>query len=77
MIYITLLRSCKRKHTGVYKYFIPTGFMCRRNFLKKQEVRPLLRRMEFRMRREIKVDMSAAAVTARLKRAVALETLRD
>jgi len=46
--------------------------MCRRNLLKKQEVRPLLRRMEFRMRREIKVDMSAAAVTARLKRACGL-----
>ncbi len=41
---IALLRSCKRKQMGIYKHFIPTGFMCSRNLLKKQEVRPLLRR---------------------------------
>ena len=29
--YIALLRSCKRKPTGIYKHFIPTGFMCPRN----------------------------------------------
>ena len=40
-IYIALLRSCKRKQTGVYKHFIPTGFMCPRNLLKKQGVRAL------------------------------------
>ena len=41
-VYIALLRSCKRKPTGIYKHFIPTGFMRPRNLLKKQEVRPLL-----------------------------------
>src|SRR5437660_8145765 len=40
-IYIAL-RSCKRKRMVIYKHFIPTGFMCPRNLLKKQEVRPLL-----------------------------------
>ncbi len=42
-IYIALLRSCKRKQTFIYKHFIPTGFTCSRNLLKKQEVRLLLR----------------------------------
>src|SRR5947209_8381785 len=45
-IYIALLRSCKGKQTGIYKHFIPTGFTCSRNLLKKPEVRPLLRRAE-------------------------------
>src|SRR5438270_3644710 len=44
-IYIALLRSCERKQTSIYKHFIPTGFICPRNLLKKQEVRPLLRRL--------------------------------
>ena len=43
-IYISLLRSCKRKQIGIYKHFIPTGFMRLRNLLKKQEVRPLQHR---------------------------------
>src|SRR2546425_10903833 len=49
-IYIALLRSCKRKQTSIYKHFIPTGFMCPRNLLRKQELRPLLHR-ELRARR--------------------------
>src|SRR5437667_430754 len=44
-IYIALLRSCKRKQTSIYKHFIPTGFMCPRNLLRKQELRPLLHRL--------------------------------
>ena len=43
-IYIALLRSCTRKQTGIYKHFIPTGFIRPRNLLKKQEVRPFLHR---------------------------------
>jgi len=43
-IYIALLRSCTRKQTGIYKHFIPTGFIRPRNLLKKQEVRPFLNR---------------------------------
>jgi len=38
----------------------------------KQEGSTFASQMEFRMRKEIKVDMSAAAVTARLKRACGL-----
>src|SRR2546430_9861898 len=39
------LRSCKRQQTSIYKHFIPTGFMCPRNLLRKQELRPLLHRL--------------------------------
>ena len=35
-VYIALLRSCERKQTGIYKYFIPTGFMCPRKMLNKK-----------------------------------------
>src|SRR5207237_3701320 len=45
-INIALLRSCERKQTSIYKHFIPTGFMCPRNLLRKQELRPLLHRSE-------------------------------
>ena len=53
-IYIVLLRSSKRKQTDIYKHFIPTGFMCPRNLLKKQEVRRRYADSADRIERSIK-----------------------